>query len=440
MVDRPLIGDVSLMNTNAPNSLPEGKLENLSLNKSEMRLLDDLDAAAESMVMTVKQWSQTNSGSTHYEGLQRMRPLLTDAFAPVEAELSWRELTPSQVVDAKGRTRAHEHPPALEVRQRPDAPIQIAMTGHYDTVFPADSPFQEWRMLDDDTLNGPGAADMKGGILVLAQALQALERHPKRDQIGYTVLLSPDEEIGNPASAPLLAELGQRAHLGMTYEPALADGGLAGARKGSGNFHLVVHGRAAHAGREHAKGRNAIAAAAQFVVALQSLNGRREGVTFNVGAVSGGGPLNMVPDLAVARFNVRLQSEEDQPWLEGEIARLVREIDALDGISAVLHGGVTRPPKPMSPQNARMFAWTKAAGAAVGVDVFWRDTGGVCEGNNLWAQGCPNVDTLGVRGGAIHTPDEFVILSSLPERAKLSAALLFAFADGRFDAAGARAP
>jgi glutamate carboxypeptidase len=137
-------------------------------------------------------------------------------------------------------------------------------------------------------------------------ALAAFEAHPAADAIGYTVLLSPDEETGSLASAPLLAELGASAHVGMTYEPALADGTLVSARKGSGNFHLRIAGRAAHAGRDFASGRNAILAAARIAQALGALNGQRDGVTVNVARIDGGAPLNMVPDIAVLRFNARL--------------------------------------------------------------------------------------------------------------------------------------
>ncbi len=406
----------------------------VELTAAEHAILDAIDSAGDEMIARVKSWSEVNSGSANREGLDAMRARLPEAFEPLEAEMDEVELPPTEIVTRAGEVVTMENAPALRVRARVDAPIQIVLTGHYDTVFPADSAFQDWRLLDDDTINGPGVADMKGGILVMAEALKALERHPKREAIGYTALISPDEETGSHGSREMLHELGARAHVGMTYEPALADGGLAGARKGSGNFSLVVRGRAAHAGREHHLGRNALEAMSRFIVELQALNGAREGVTFNVGEVAGGGPVNIVPDLGVCRFNVRLQTEEDGAWAMTEINRLVGETDARDGVAAALHGGFTRPPKPMSPQNAKMFAWTKAAGAAVGVDVFWNDTGGVCEGNNLWAAGCPNVDTLGVRGGDIHSDREFAKLSSFPERAKLSAVMLFRFASGDFDA------
>ena len=230
-----------------------------------------------------------------------------------------------------------------------------------------------------------------------------------------------------------MEEYGRRADLGMTYEPCLADGSLAGARKGSGNFTLVVHGKAAHAGRDHHLGRNAFQPLSFFITELQELNGKRDGVTFNTGKVEGGGPVNIVPDLAIARFNVRMPEKEDMAWIEQALTRLVSRINEREGFQASLHGGFTRPPKPMAPKNARLFSWLKEAGQALGLEIRWQDTGGVCEGNNLWAVGCPNIDTLGVRGGRIHSPEEYALLSSFVERSQLSALMLMKLASGEFD-------
>jgi glutamate carboxypeptidase len=115
-----------------------------------------------------------------------------------------------------------------------------------------------------------------------------------------------------------------------------------------------------------------------------------------------------------------------QPGPRRKIAKILATINERDGITAELHGGFTRPPKPMSPANLRMFEWTRAAGSTLGLDIVWNDTGGVCEGNNLWASGCPNVDTLGVRGADIHSDREIAKLSSFAERAKLSSVMLMA--------------
>ncbi len=411
----------------------------VALSSEENALLDRIEDDGAAMIARVKAWSDVNSGSWHNEGLERMRAMLPEAFAPLEGNIDAPELAPSEIVTDAGEVKPVTHPPAFRLRKRPDAPVQVVLTGHHDTVFPPASAFQSWRMLDEDTINGPGVADMKGGLIVMARALEALERHPARERVGYTVLISPDEEIGSLGSGPLLAEAGARAHVGLTFEPALADGRLAGARKGSGNFAVAFQGRAAHAGREHHLGRNAIEAMSAFVVGLQKLNGQREGVTFNTAKVAGGGPNNVVPDFCLCRFNVRIKEPEDMHWAQGEIDSLIAQAGARDGIVATLHGGFTRPPKPMSAQNAAVFDWTRAAGSAIGVEVQWADTGGVCEGNNLWAVGCPNVDTLGVRGGKIHSDEEFAILSSFPERAKLAAVMLFKIAEGAFDAPSLRA-
>lgn len=414
-------------------------MADFTLDTQERKVLDWVDTRADHMIDTVKAWSQINSGSRNPDGLETMRARLSEAFAELEGEVSAVELAPSQTVENDGEIRDIDYTPSLKVSKRPDAPVRIVLTGHHDTVFPNGCGFEDWRLQDEDTINGPGVADMKGGLLVMLHGLLALERSPWADQVGYEVLVSPDEEIGSLGSGPKLMELGAKAHVGMTYEPALADGSLAGARKGSGNFSLRCRGKAAHAGREHHLGRNAIVAAADFAAAVDRLNGQREHVTVNVSRIDGGGAPNVVPDLGICRFNVRVKTEDEAAWVKSQLAALVKAANAREGITADLHGGFTRPPKPMSPANARMFEWTRTAGSAMGLDIRWNDTGGVCEGNNLWASGCPNVDTLGVRGADIHSDREIAKLSSFAERAKLSAVMLMAFARGRFDAAEARA-
>ncbi len=386
------------------------------------------------MVKTLLEWSRINSGSYNRPGLDDMRAALVSAFKTLPGDIEMAELGQGETVLPNGLIEPTHYAPALKVTVRPEAPVQAVLTGHYDTVFPKDSHFQEPTYLDDETVNGPGVADMKGGILVMAEALQAFERAPQANNLGYTVLLSPDEEIGSPGSAPLLAELGHRAHVGLTYEPALADGSLAGARKGSGNFALIVRGRAAHAGREHHLGRNAIAALSEFIVGLDRLNGQKEGVTFNIAKIDGGGASNIVPDLAIGRFNVRMVAPEDMAWINAQLDRLTARVNEKDGMSAKLTGGFTRPPKPMAPANEVVFNWVRQAGNYLGQPISWSPSGGVCEGNNLWASGCPNVDTLGVRGGDIHSDREFIKLASLTERAQLSALILMKIALGTFDA------
>ena len=382
--------------------------------------------------------AQINSGSFNAEGVNRVREALAEMFAELGAQAEVLSVEPWQALGDDGQMQTRPLGDALRLRKRPEAPFQVFLCGHMDTVFAADHPFQQVRELDADTLNGPGVADLKGGLVLMQTALAALEASPLAEHIGWEVLLNPDEEIGSQSSAPLIAEAARRCHVGLIYEPSFPDGHLAGARKGSGNFTLVVRGRAAHAGREHHLGRNALVAASRFATQLDALNGEREGVTFNIGKMDGGGPVNIVPDLAVVRFNVRMPTPDDMDWAKAQIERLADETGKADGIGAALHGGFTRPPKPMAPPVARMFDFTHRAGQAIGLDINWNDTGGVCEGDNLWAAGCPNVDTLGVRGGDIHNAKEFAKLDSFGERARLSAVMLMKFASGEFDARAAR--
>ncbi len=395
--------------------------------------LDLVGRGAAVLVERAIGWANVNSGSDHAEGLDATLALLEAEARRLPAEIARIPTQGFSTVRDDGSVQPQSRADALKITARPEAPIQVVLTGHYDTVYPADSAFQTVTTRPDGALNGPGIADMKGGISVMLGALEAFETHPDCERVGWTVLLSPDEEIGSPASAPLLAELGARGHVGMTYEPALADGTLAGARKGSGNFHLVVTGRAAHAGRAFHEGSNAVAGAAIVAAALHALNGRREGVTVNVARISGGGALNVVADNAIVRFNVRVPDAQAAAWITDGVAEIAAS-PPFEGLTLDLHGGMTRAPKPMDASQTALFEAVRETGALLGQTIAWSPSGGVCEGNNLHAAGLPNIDTLGVRGGLIHSAEEFAWPDSFVERAQLSLLMLCKIASGEIDA------
>lgn len=371
-----------------------------------------------------------NSGSFNAAGVAAVADRLQGRYTALGAQAERLDLAPYRHTADDGQRRERAIGPALRLRQRPQAPLQVFLGGHLDTVYAADSPFQHTVACADDRLNGPGVADLKGGLLVMWAALAALERSPWRERIGWTVLLNPDEEIGSPGSAPLLAEAAGRHRFGLVYEPAYADGGLASARKGSGNFDLVVHGRAAHAGRNPEEGRNAIVACAELVAAIHALDGQQPGVTLNPGYVRGGGALNIVPALCVFKFNVRTSAAADEDWLRGRLDELLARFNARDGYRVELHGGFTRPPKPFDARHRHLAGLLQDCGRALDLDLSFRPTGGCCDGNNLAALGLPNLDNLGVVGGDIHSEREWMRVSSLTERAKLSALLLLRLAAG----------
>lgn len=410
-----------------------------TLSSQDEQARERLLAANDSMVSRTVAWAKVNTGSWNTAGLTAFAPKLADAFSELDADVALEPSRPFETVTETGRTEMIETGPVLRVRARPEAPVQVVMSGHYDTVFP-DGTFTEVTDLGEGRLNGPGLADMKGGLCVMLEALKAFEAGALKDRVGYQIVVTPDEEIGNFASAHALTEAARSgALIGMTYEPAMETGAMSGGRKGSAVYDIVLHGRAAHAGRAKHEGRSAIAAAAELVVGLEALNANPHGVTVNVGKIEGGDAVNIVPALAVVRFGARAPDEAAATWTQSEIEALLKRAAAHDGIHGHLHGGFYRPPKPRNAAQQALFDAVSGTGRALGLDITFEDTGGVCEGNNIFAAGVPNVDTLGVRGGRIHSAEEYVVTSSFAERASLSAFLLNRIADGRIDAAAIKA-
>jgi glutamate carboxypeptidase len=171
-------------------------------------------------------------------------------------------------------------------------------------------------------------------------------------------------------------------------------------------------------------------ALAEAVSELARLTGARPGLTLNVGRVVGGGPVNVVPDLAIARFNVRISAPADQPFVERRLAEITAELSSRDGITAELAGAFGAPAKPLAGPSAELLEQVVACGRALGFDLGTERSGGVCDGNRLAAWGVPCVDSLGPRGVAIHTAQETVHLDTLTERAQVSALLLERLACG----------
>lgn len=382
------------------------------------------------MLDQVMEWAAVNSGSRNLTGLDSVSRLLAEAFSPLPGVLDLREAAPVEAMGADGALEPVPHGPNLHLKVRSDAPVQLLLTGHMDTVFGADHAFQHvfWRE-EGKVLGGPGVADMKGGLAVMLAALRAVEASPLAGRIGYEVVINSDEEVGSPGSAALIAEAARGKFAAFTYEPsALPDGTLAGARPGSGNFSLSVEGRSAHAGRNPEEGRNALVAAADL--ALRLAEARDPALKINPARIDGGGPNNVIPDKAVLRVNLRPTAPADEVRARSLLDRLVAEVAARHDVKIHVHGGFGRPPKPLDAGSERLFGLVRRCGADLGLDIGWRDTGGVCDGNNIAACGVPVVDTMGARGGAIHSADEYLIVESLAERARLSALAILRLADG----------
>ncbi len=389
-----------------------------------------IEQQASSMQQQLLTWCHINSGTLNLAGLARMSAVLKKDFAVLQGQITEHELQPWQHIDDSGNATHTALGQGLSIQKRPQAPLQVLLCGHMDTVYGADHSFQHCQEIADGRVQGPGVADMKGGLLVILYALQALEHFTDANNLGWTVFINTDEEIGSPGSAHLLSTFAAQHHLGLVFEPSVDETGtLAGARKGSGKFAVVAKGKAAHAGRAFAEGRNAIVGLAHVVQAIAHLNGQRDGVTINVGKIQGGQALNVVPDTAVAHLDIRIQAVEDETWVHAQFERIQQQHN-LEDISIEISGGFTRKPKLLVGKTLQLFETVAQVAKELQLSLHWQSSGGCCDGNNLAAAGLPVVDTLGVRGGNIHSSEEYIILDSLAERAKLTALLLMKLASG----------
>jgi len=278
---------------------------------------------------------------------------------------------------------------------------------------------------------------MKGGIVVMLNALSLLEQTEISKSIGWDVVISADEELGSPASRDFFKTIRTRYQAGLVYEPSLHVGGqFARSRKGSGKFTLVTHGKTAHAGRAFNKGRNAITYLAEILVAIDNLNHNHRKVTFNVGQIQGGEALNIVPGTAVAKLDIRTCDPSDEQWVSEQLETILTHFKR-DGYTLDLHGDFGRPVKKINPASEILFKRLQTIGKIQSLSFDWEDTGGCCDGNNLAEEGLAVIDTLGVRGGNIHSAEEFMVIDSLVERALLTALLMVDLAEGGLETLGA---
>ncbi len=366
-------------------------------------------------------WAEINSGSGHRAGLDRMRAALREEFAAF-AGAHVEELPCPGTADA------------LLVRVRPEAPVRLLFSGHFDTVYEADDPFQHCTWLDAERVNGPGVTDMKGGLVTMLAALQAFESTPHAAKLGWEVLLTPDEETGSHGSRPHFVAAAKRNHFAFVFEPTRPNGDIVHSRKGTGGLIARCHGRAGHAAKVPSDGRNAILALAEFLQAASRLPEELPGVLVNVANIRGGGPAtNVVPDFAESELDLRVTKMSDRGALTARLEALAATINAREGYKLELALRFNRPPKECLPLEEKLFPEWQRAAADVGVPRFsWVHTGGASDGNLLAAEGLPSFDGIGPIGDHLHSAREFIVIPTMATRAQIVALFLHRLAAGEF--------
>lgn len=388
--------------------------------------ISSLSARGPELTALLERWAAINSGSNHAAGLARMAAELRAAFAAAFPAASFEELT----ADAPGYNP--DGVKALRFRLRPSAPLQVLLCGHYDTVYGADDPFQTCRWLEDGTLNGPGVTDMKGGLVTLLAALQAFEQTSHAAQIGWEILLTPDEETGTHGTRAYFEEAAKRNHFGFVFEPARPSGDIIHSRKGTGGAIVTCRGRAAHAAKIPNDGRSAILGLAAFALAASKIPAELPGTLVNVGNIKGGSPAtNVVPDFAQAELDLRVTQMSDEPQLFARLRAVADEIAAAYEVKFDLNLWLNRPPKENHAIEAQLFPEFQRAAIDVGIKPFnWVHGGGASDGNFLGAAGLPCFDGIGPEGDHLHSAREYCRVTTIVPRAQNVALFLHRLASG----------
>jgi glutamate carboxypeptidase len=299
----------------------------------------------------------------------------------------------------------------------------LLLVGHMDTVFDDGTAAARPFRTDGDRALGPGVSDMKAGLLTGFFATQILQ-DAGFDGFGtITYVCNPDEEIGSPFSGPIIRELAPQHDAAFVLEGARENGDIVSSRKGVTDYTIVVNGRAAHAGVEPERGRNAILQAAHTIVALQGLNGRWPGVTVNVGVVHGGSRSNVVAERCELHVDLRSPELASLEEAEAEVQRVCAATDVAEvGIDVVTNSWH----RPMEKKGGaqRLVDVAVAAAAELGFELRDAATGGASDANTTSAAGTPTIDGLGPIGGDDHSPSEWVDLTSIVPRVALLATIL----------------
>lgn len=334
---------------------------------------------------------------------------------------AWRKLGPRVERLAQQHRGDHLRVTWQLPKSRPAG--QLLVLGHYDTVYAtgtlASMPFR----ISAGKAYGPGAFDMKAGIVQALFALEALQQLQTPLNKRIVFLWTSDEEIGSDSSRKLIETEARRSDAVFVLEPSFGPRGLVKtARKGVGEAEIIVHGRASHAGLAPEEGVNAVHELAQQVTRLQQWNNLRRGISVNADVIEGGTRVNVIAERARAVVDLRALRLADMRQLEKRL-RALRPLTR--GARLEIHGGFNRAPMERK-VSAALFARAKSLASQMGLSVGECVAGGGSDGNLTAALGIPTLDGLGAVGDGAHSAHEHIIAKTMPQRAALLAALLAA--------------
>ncbi|CRX38388.1 hydrolase [Estrella lausannensis] len=389
--------------------------------------LSFLEKEKRSMVALTKKLALINSFSNNTKGIKSVQDILMHEAKSLGCKAVFIKTADEAGFDLNGYPYKKKSGDILKLTMRPNAPFQCLLMGHADTVYPPDSPFQTCR-IESDRLHGPGVADMKGGLAVLLKTLEAIERSPNRQSIGWTVLINGDEETGSSASRRFIEKEAFGKACALVFEPSKENGAFIKSRPASANYLFVARGKGAHAGRDFYQGVNAIAPLMRLALDLSSLTSKKKKIQVNIAKLVGGSEFNVVPDRGSLSINIRAFGSKSwnlaKEQTQAAFSRHKRAHPDLE-----MHLLSERPSKEFDKLQKPLFDTLNKSGALLGIPINLTESGGVTDGNLISAVGVPCIDSFGVIGSGLHTVHEEAHIASFTERAKLAALTILMYAD-----------
>ncbi len=395
-----------------------------SLNNEERELTAWLDSQEDNMLEMLERITNINSGSLNKQGVDELAAIFSEELRQLGFSLS---TLPGELIEMPSCPGSDYNIDVADhvLASKSGSGAKLLMMGHLDTVFPPDSPFQEFSR-DGDTMYGPGVSDMKGGLVIMLYALKALNESGRLQDKSITVLLNSDEEVGSLSSRKYLEEQALLHDWGLVFEPG--NNRLTRERKGLGQARFVVRGRASHAGGAHEQGRSAIKELAYKIVEIENMTDYETGVTVNVGIVSGGEARNTIAPCAEALIDLRYPEPQQGIAAVAQFEEIFGSVYSypVDSgeITTESWTNLHRPAKIATPESDYLLNKTIAIGRLLGLELGVGDSGGGTDGSLTQAVGLATLDSLGSAGTGAHSDREQSRVSSLVERAKLSAVLI----------------
>jgi len=401
--------------------------ESTALTTQELALIDWVDQRQAEILDELKTHVEINTGTANIEGLNRYRDLLAADLKALGFMTETHSSEPIDVLSCQGgQIEIADH---LVATRTGKASNRVLMNGHMDTVFSKGDEFQTLKVMDDGVLKGPGVADMKGGIVIMVNALRALHAQGLLDDANLTVLFNSDEEIGSLGSRALIEQLAKQHDVGLVFEGTYNNLATR-ARKGLGQARLRITGRESHAGGAHQEGVSASLEMAHKVIAVEKLTDYERKVTVNTGVLSGGEKRNTVPGCADAYIDMRFPALEDGEQLKKDIKTIASttvisnptypDLPKVEAW-AVLH----RPVKPENPKVDEIIAEAMALSELIGEPIVGtRYSGGGTDGSIAQGVGLATMDSLGMDGKGAHSSREESTVQSLIARTKLATVML----------------